>query len=57
MRGAVYYSAAVEAKNAIDILPFPATVNISSEIRNAATVPATAKEPATAIHWSVPPFG
>jgi len=49
--GVVYYSAAVEAKNAIDILRFPATVNISSEIRNAATVPATAKEPATAIQF------
>ena len=49
--GVVYYSAAVEAKNAIDILRFPATVNISSEIRNAATVPATAKEPARAIQF------
>ena len=49
--GVVYYSAAVEAKNDIDILRFPATVNISSEIRNAATVPATAKEPAVAIRF------
>jgi molybdate transport system substrate-binding protein len=49
--GVVYYSAAVEAKNDIDILRFPATVNISSEIRNAATVPATAKEPAAAIRF------
>lgn len=47
--GVVYYSAAVGAKNAIDILRFPATVNISSEIRNAATVPATAKEPAKGV--------
>ena len=47
--GIVYYSAAVEAKNDLDNLRFPATVNISSQIRNAATVPATAKEPAAAI--------
>ncbi len=49
--GVVYYSAAVEAKNAIDIQRFPATVNISSEIRNAATVPATATEPAAGIQF------
>ena len=49
--GVVYYSAAVEAKNDIDILRFPAMVNISNEIRNAATVPATTKETATAIQF------
>ncbi|MHB8772315.1 MAG: molybdate ABC transporter substrate-binding protein [Syntrophales bacterium] len=49
--GVVYYSAAVNAKNTIDIQRFPAAVNISSEIRNAATVPATAKEPAAAIQF------
>ncbi len=47
--GVVYYSAAVEAKNDVDSLRFPSAVNLSSQIRNAATVPATAKEPATAL--------
>lgn len=49
--GVVYFSAAVEAKNDLDILRFPAQVNISSEIRNAATVPSTAKEPAAAVRF------
>lgn len=47
--GVVYYSAAVEAKKDVDSLRFPAGVNLSSQIRNAATVPSTAKEPATAL--------
>ncbi len=47
--GVVYYSAAVEAKSDVDNLRFSASVNLSSQIRNAATVPATAKEPATAL--------
>jgi ABC-type molybdate transport system substrate-binding protein len=47
--GVVYYSAAVEAKNDVDSLRFPAEVNLSSQIRNAATVPSTAKEPTTAL--------
>lgn len=47
--GVVYYSAAVEAKKDADSLRFPAEVNLSSQIRNAATVPSTAKEPATAL--------
>jgi molybdate transport system substrate-binding protein len=43
--GVVYYSAAVAAKNDIDIVRFPASVNMSEAIRNAATVPGTAKNP------------
>ncbi len=41
--GVVYYSAAVAAKNDLDIIRFPASVNLSDKIRNAATVPATAR--------------
>ncbi len=41
----VYYSSAVAAKNDIDIIRFPTTVNMSEAIRNAATVPGTAKKP------------
>jgi molybdate transport system substrate-binding protein len=43
--GVVYYSAAVAAKNDIAAIRFPASVNMSEEIRNAATVPGTAKNP------------
>jgi len=43
--GVVYYSAAVAARNDIDIIRFPASVNMSEAIRNAATVPGTAKNP------------
>jgi molybdenum ABC transporter molybdate-binding protein len=43
--GVVYLSAAVAAKNDVEILRFPATVNLSEAIRNAATVPGTAKNP------------
>lgn len=43
--GVVYYSAAVAARNDIDIIRFPASVNMSEAIRNAAAVPATAKNP------------
>lgn len=49
--GVVYYSAAVAAKDAIDILRFPATVNLSDKIRNAATVPGTAKNAKTALDF------
>jgi molybdate transport system substrate-binding protein len=41
--GVVYYSAAVGARNDLEIIRFPASVNISDAIRNAATVPGTAK--------------
>jgi len=40
--GVVYFSAAVAARNDVDIVRFPASVNLSDEIRNAATVPGTA---------------
>ena len=43
--GVVYYSAAVAAKNDVDIIRFPASVNVSEAIRNAASVPGTAKNP------------
>jgi molybdate transport system substrate-binding protein len=39
----VYYSAAMAARNDIDIIRFPASVNLSDAIRNAATVPGTAR--------------
>ena len=41
--GVVYYSTAVAARNDIEIIRFPASVNLSEAIRNAATVPGTAK--------------
>jgi len=43
--GVVYYSAAVAARNDVDIVRFPASVNMSDAIRNAAAVPGTAKNP------------
>jgi molybdate transport system substrate-binding protein len=43
--GIVYYSAAVAAARDIEIVRFPASVNMSEAIRNAATVPGTAKSP------------
>ena len=49
--GVVYFSAAVADKEKLEILRFPAGVNLSGEIRNAATVPATAKDPATAVKF------
>jgi ABC-type molybdate transport system substrate-binding protein len=49
--GVVYFSAAVADKEKLEILRFPAMVNLSGEIRNAATVPATAKDPATAVKF------
>jgi molybdate transport system substrate-binding protein len=41
--GVVYYSSAVAARNDVDIVRFPASVNMSEAIRNAATVPGTAR--------------
>lgn len=41
--GIVYYSAAVAARNDVDIVRFPDSVNMSEAIRNAATVPGTAR--------------
>ena len=43
--GVVYYSAAVAAKNDLEIVRFPASVNLSDAIQNAAAVPGTAKNP------------
>jgi ABC-type molybdate transport system substrate-binding protein len=43
--GVVYYSAAVAARNDVEIVRFPASVNLSESIRNAASVPGTAKNP------------
>lgn len=40
--GVVYYSAAVAASPNLEIVRFPADVNLSDTIRNAATVPSTA---------------
>jgi molybdate transport system substrate-binding protein len=41
----VYYSAAIAARDGVDIIRFPASVNGSDSIRNAALVPGTAKNP------------
>jgi molybdate transport system substrate-binding protein len=41
--GIVYLSAAVTVANDADIVSFPAKVNLSENIRNVATIPATAK--------------
>ena len=49
--GVVYLSAAVAEREQLEILRFPAEINLSGEIRNAATVPATAKNPAAAIKF------
>jgi molybdate transport system substrate-binding protein len=43
--GVVYYSAAVAARDGVDVIRFPANVNGSDSIRNAASVPGTAKNP------------
>ena len=43
--GIVYYSAAVAARNEVDAVRFPASVNMSEAIRNAATVTGSAKNP------------
>jgi molybdate transport system substrate-binding protein len=43
--GVVYYSAAVAARSDFEIIRFPASVNMSDSIRNAALVPGTAKNP------------
>lgn len=45
----VYLSAAVAAGNEVEIVRFPATVNMSEAIRNAATVPGTARNAEDAI--------
>jgi ABC-type molybdate transport system substrate-binding protein len=47
--GVVYYSAAVAAKNDLDIIRFPASVNLSDKILNAASVPGTAKNEKVAV--------
>lgn len=44
--GIVYLSAAVAARNDLDIVRFAESVNMSEAIRNAATVPGTARNPA-----------
>ena len=47
--GVVYYSAAVAAKNDLDIIRFPASVNLSDKILNAASVPGTARNTEAAL--------
>jgi len=49
--GVVYYSAAVTAKNDLEIIRFPASVNLSDTIQNAAAVPHTAKNPKEATEF------
>lgn len=47
----VYYSAAVAAGNDVDIIRFADSVNLSDTIRNAATVPGTARNPKEATEF------
>jgi len=47
--GIVYYSAAIAARNDVEAVRFPPSVNMSEAIRNAATVPGTAKNPQDAV--------
>jgi len=49
--GVVYFSAAVAARNDVDIIRFPTSVNLSDKIRNAATVPGTAKNEKIALDF------
>jgi len=49
--GVVYYSAAVAARNDVDIIRFPDSVNMSEAIRNAAVVPGTARNVADATEF------
>ncbi len=49
--GVMYYSAAVAARNDLEIIRFPASVNLSDKIRNAATVPGTAKDGKAALDF------
>ncbi len=49
--GVVYFSAAVAARSDVDIIRFPASVNLSDKIRNAATVPGTAKNDQMALDF------
>ena len=49
--GVVYYSAAVAAKNDLEIIRFPASVNLSDKILNAASVPGTAKNTEAALRF------
>jgi len=49
--GVVYFSAAVAAGNSVDIVRFPASVNMSEAIQNAAAVPATARNPKEATEF------
>ena len=47
--GVMYYSAAVAARNELDIIRFPASVNLSDKILNAASVPGTARNTEAAL--------
>jgi len=49
--GVVYYSAAVAARSDVDIVRFADSVNLSDSIRNAATVPATARDTKNAMEF------
>jgi molybdenum ABC transporter molybdate-binding protein len=49
--GVVYLSAAVAAKKDLDIVRFPASVNLSEAIQNAAAVPGTARNPQEATEF------
>lgn len=49
--GVVYYSAAVAARDDLEIIRFPASVNLRDKIRNAASVPGTARNEMVAMEF------
>ena len=49
--GVVYYSSAVPARNDIEVVRFPESVNLSDTIRNAATVPESARNVKPALEF------
>jgi len=49
--GVTYYSAAVAARGDLEIIRFPASVNLSDKIRNAASVPGGARNQEVAVEF------
>ena len=49
--GVTYYSAAVAARDDLDVIRFPASVNLSDKIRNAASVPGGATNQKVAVEF------
>lgn len=49
--GVVYYSSAVAARNDVDVVRFPESVNLSDTIRNAAVVPESSRNAREALDF------